>query len=159
MCSKHVRTPEDRGCVGLRVATEDVDAALEPEPLDERLDGSDEPSRDEELRVRMRRREQRRERLERELEPVGLRLVAAEEQDGPVLGQRCSAGVKRPTSTALWSTSQDPAGLADPLVRRPLAELALVEDVLGRREQPPKRAVDVPPSPRPPSPGTRRRPG
>ena len=65
--------------VALVVAAEQVHAALEAELVDERLDRAHEPPGDEQLRVRVA-RQQRRERPERELEPVLLRLVAAEQE-------------------------------------------------------------------------------
>jgi hypothetical protein len=59
-----------------------VHATAQPEPLQERLDRRDEAAGHEELRVRML-PEQRGERPQPELEPVRLRLVAAEQEHGP----------------------------------------------------------------------------
>ena len=75
--------------------------------------------------------EERGQRLEPELEPVRLILVATEEQDGPAvggsLGRREMSDVDR-----VVEDLPRPGRLAEQLVGRPLAELALVEDVLGR---------------------------
>ena len=54
-------------------------------------------------------REEGGERAQRELEAVGLGLVAAEEQ-GRAARRGSAAGVKWLTSTALWSTSHGAAG-------------------------------------------------
>ena len=117
-----------------------MDASPEPEPLDERLDRSDESAGDEELRVRVR-REQRGEGLEPELEPVRLVLVAPEEECRPALG-RALARREMSNVDRVVEDLPRPGRFADPLVGRPLAELALVEDVLGRPEDESERSVD-----------------
>ena len=70
------------------------------------------------------------ERLEAELEPVALRLVAAEQQDRPV-GRRGS----RREAVDVDGVREDlprPRGLAEEEVGRALRERALVDDVVGR---------------------------
>ena len=115
--------------------------ALDPEPLRERLHGDDEPARDEQPGVRVRRRE-RGERRHGQLQPVGLRLVAAEEQDRAagrsVRGRREARDVDR-----VREDLPGARGGTDPLVGGALAELALVEDVLGGVEQRAERPVHV----------------
>ena len=86
-------------------------------------------------------RQERRERLEPELEAVGLVLVAPEEQDRPVLG-----GLLRrrevPDVDGVVQDLPRSGRLGDELVRRALAELALVEDMLGRAEHSTERSVE-----------------
>ena len=81
-----MRSPEERRRLGLCVAPEEVHVPPQPETLDDRLGLRREPPGGEELRIGMR-RQKRRERLEPELEPIGLVLVAPEEQDRPGLGR------------------------------------------------------------------------
>ena len=78
-----MRAPEDVGRIRLRVPAEELDRGSEPEPVERRLRVGHEPPADEQARPRVL-VEQVPERLERELEPVRLRLVAAEQDDGPV---------------------------------------------------------------------------
>ena len=73
-----VRSPEDRRRVPLRVLPDEVDVPVQAELIDERPNRADEAARHEESRVGSR-LPQRPERPKRELEPVLLCLVAAEE--------------------------------------------------------------------------------
>ena len=82
-----MRAAVDVGRLALRVPAREVDRRLEPEPAHRRLGVGDEAPADEEPRARVR-VEHVPERLERELEPVLLRLVAAEQDDRPVGGRR-----------------------------------------------------------------------
>ena len=117
--------------------------------------GVDEPPRDEELRVGVR-REERCERLQPELEPVRLVLVAAEQEHGPALRPAARRREALDVDRVVENLPR-PAGRADPLVRGALAELALVEDVLRLRENPAQRAVERLGRRLPPSPDSRRR--
>ena len=104
--------------VRLRVAPEHVDVAAKPEPLDDRLDRRHQPAGDEQLRVRVRSGGERRA-SEAELEPVGLVLVAAEEQDraalGRVLGRREALNVDRVVEDLPGPAGSDTHSSADRL--------------------------------------------
>ena len=136
---------ETAGRRRLGVAPENVDPALQTEPVDDRLDRRGEPPGDEKLRVGMR-RNQSRQRLEPELEPVRLVLVAAEQEHGPaarrMLGRRELLDVDR-----VVEHLPGPGGLAHALVRGSLAELALVEDVLSLPQNPERRLNASVPAP------------
>ncbi len=85
--------------------------------------------------------EESRERLQPELEPVRLVLVAAEEEDGAAFRR----AARRREVVDVDGVVEDlprPGRRSDPLVGRALAELALVEDVHGLGEDPPKRSVE-----------------
>ena len=85
-----MRTPEHPGRLRLRVAAEELDRVPEPEPRDDRSGIRDEATCDEEARVGVL-VEHVTEGLEPELEPVGLRLVAAEEDDRAAAGSHSRA--------------------------------------------------------------------
>ena len=81
------------------------------------------------------------ERLERELEPVRLGLVAAEEHDRP-------AGRRRPRRERVDvdGVREDlprPARLAEEPIGRSLAERALVDDVVGGENDAAQRGVEL----------------
>ena len=87
------------------------------------------------------RRNQSRQRLEPELEPVRLVLVAAEKQHGAaarrMLGRSEVLDIDR-----VVQHLPGPGGLAHALVRGSLAELALVEDVISLPQNPVQRSVE-----------------
>ena len=98
----------DVGRLALRVPPRELHGRAEPEPGDRRVGVGDEPSADEKPRARVLVQHVP-ERLERELEAVLLRLVAAEQHDGTV--RRAPApGVKMSTSTAFGRISHGPSG-------------------------------------------------
>ena len=78
---------EDVGRLALRVPPGELHGGAEPEPRDRRAGVGDEPAADEEPRAGMGVQHVP-ERLERELETVLLRLVAAEQHDRPVRRHR-----------------------------------------------------------------------
>ena len=78
------------GRVTLRVFADELDPVPHAELVEQRLDRRDEPAGDEQARLGLR-FEHTRERAQRELEPVRLRLVAGEQQHGtarPARSQR-----------------------------------------------------------------------
>ena len=85
--------------------------------------------------------EQRGEGRQGQLQPVRLRLVAAEQQDGPPAGASGGRREARDVDRVREDLPR-PARRADPLVGGALAELALVEDVVGREQSSPQRPVD-----------------
>ncbi len=87
------------------------------------------------------RRNQRRERLEPELEAVRLVLVAAEKQHGAA-ARRMLGGSEVLDVDRVVQHLPRPGGLAHALVRGSLAELALVEDVIGLPQDPMQRSVE-----------------
>jgi hypothetical protein len=85
---------------------------------------------------------ERGKRLERELETVGLGLVPAEKEHGAAAG----GPLRRREARDVDGVVEDLPGATTgscPFVGRPLAELALVEDVVGGGEQRADRPVDL----------------
>ena len=139
MCKEDVSPPQD---ARRRACEYRPSACTRPktQPLDDRLDRRGETPRDEELRIRVRRK-QRGQRLEPELEPVRLVLVAAEKQHGAA-ARRMLGGNEVLDIDRVVQHLPGPGGLAHALVRGSLAELALVEDVISLPQNPVQRSVE-----------------
>ncbi len=88
---QQVRAPEDVRRIALRIAADEVHAPAEIQLVEQRLDRADEPPGDEELRVGALRAEAG-ERPQGELQPVLLRLIASEKENGPAGERRRQPG-------------------------------------------------------------------
>ena len=80
-----------------------------------------------------------RQRAQRDFEPIGLRLVAGEQQHGRV---RRFARCELLDIDGVRQHLPRPAGRSEELICGPLAELALVEDMVGGEQRTAERFVD-----------------
>ena len=121
------------------VLADEVHVPAQAELLDQRLGGPHEPTGDEQPRIGTV-GEQRRQRSQAELEPVCLRLVTAEDEHRAACGRpprrRESLDVHR-----IREHLPAPARLAEKEVGGALAEVALVENVVGGQKRAPQRPV------------------
>ena len=136
-----MRPPEHARRVALRIAADEVHASAKAELVEQRLDRADEPPGYQQPRVGALRAE-RRQRPQRELEPVRLGLIATEEEDGPADGRRRRRREVRRVGRVVEDLP-GPARCAQELVGGALRELALVHDVVGREDGPPQRVVQL----------------
>ena len=135
-----MRAAEDVGSVRLPIPADEVDRVAEPESLDGRRRVRDEPSAHEQAGIGMR-IEHEPEGLEGDLEPVGLGLVAPEEHDRAF---RRDGARRDPLDVdGVREDLPRPPRRAEVVVRRPLAERALVDHVVGRRHRAAERHVEL----------------
>jgi hypothetical protein len=125
---QRVRAPKDIRRVALRVTAEEVDAIRDAELGEQRRRIGREPPAHEQASIR-----QLRERAQRELEPVRLRLIPAEEQHGPAVRRRSRRREVLDVDSVVEHLPR-PRRRSQKQVGRELAELALVQHVLGREQ-------------------------
>ncbi len=135
-----VGAADDVGRLDLRVRAGEDDRRPEAEAPQGRRWVGDEPPAHEEPCARVG-GEDVPERLERQLEPVGLRLVAAEEDDRPVGRRR--AGREPLHVDRVREDLPRSARLAEERIGRALAEGALVDDMVGGADDSPERLVQL----------------
>ena len=133
---EHVRTAIEIRSVPLRVPADELDAVLEAEFADQLL-AADDGASDEQARVG-----HEGERLERDRQPIGLRLVPAEEDHRRAWRRHAGRRELRRVDGVV----EDLPALrlhADEAVGRLLGERALVDDVGGGSEHEPVARVEA----------------